>query len=63
MALDKMVGAKVASRAFDLRIDLGQSVPKILTRLVSFILDFWKSVLPLSCLPPPGLALSCLLSS
>ena len=40
MALDKMLGTKVASRALDLRIDLGQSVAKVLTRLVSFILVF-----------------------
>lgn len=40
MALDQMVRAKVASRAFDFRVDLGQSIAKVLTRLVSFILVF-----------------------
>jgi hypothetical protein len=40
MRLDKVLGPKVASRALDLRIDLGQGVAKVLPGLVTFILIF-----------------------
>jgi hypothetical protein len=43
MTLDQVVEAKVSLRAFNFRVDLGQSVAKVLARSVPLILDLRNS--------------------
>src|SRR5689334_9589162 len=40
VTLNKMIGMELVRGPFDLGVDLGQSLPKILTRFVSLILIF-----------------------